>query len=136
MKTPVGLVTAALAVATLLAASFLIATGTRGGAPAFGSSAGELEVRTVARGLVNPWALAFLPNGGVDAWASATGLATLGFILLAIDLTTTLRRMRAPGMAWRRLPVFSWAAAICSWLLLVIGPVMLWRAFTENMPSM
>ncbi len=28
-------------------------------------------------------------------------------------------------MAWRRLPVFSWAAAICSWLLLVIGPVML-----------
>ncbi len=33
--------------------------------------------------------------------------------------------MRAPGMAWRRLPVFSWAAAICSWLLLVIGPIML-----------
>ena len=33
--------------------------------------------------------------------------------------------MRAPGMAWRRLPVFAWAAAICSWLLLVIGPVML-----------
>ncbi len=37
----------------------------------------------------------------------------------------TLRRLRAPGMAWRRLPVFSWAAAIGSWLLLVIGPVML-----------
>jgi aldose sugar dehydrogenase len=63
MKTPVGLVTAALAVATLLAVSFLIATGTRGEAPAFGSSAGELEVRTIARGLVNPWALAFLPDG-------------------------------------------------------------------------
>ncbi len=63
MKTPVGLVTAALAVATLVAASFLIATGTRGQAPAFGSSAGELEVRTVARGLANPWALAFLPDG-------------------------------------------------------------------------
>jgi aldose sugar dehydrogenase len=63
MRTPVGLVTAALAVATLLAASFLIATGTRGEAPAFGSSAGELEVRTIARGLVNPWALAFLPDG-------------------------------------------------------------------------
>jgi cytochrome c oxidase subunit 1 len=69
--------------------------------------------------------LAFLPNNGVDAWAAATGLATLGFVLLAIDLVATLRRLRAPGMAWRRLPVFSWAAAICSWLLLVIGPVML-----------
>lgn len=78
---------------------------------------------------VNPLAplseLAFLPNNGVDAWAAATGLVTLGFVLIAIDLTTTLRNMRAPGMAWRRLPVFCWAAAICSWLLLAIGPVML-----------
>jgi glucose/arabinose dehydrogenase len=63
MKTPVGLVTATLAVAILLAVSFLIATGTRGEEPAFGSSAGELEVRTIARGLANPWALAFLPDG-------------------------------------------------------------------------
>jgi len=78
---------------------------------------------------VNPAAplseLAFLPNNGVDAWATATGLATLGFVLIAIDLVATLRRMRAPGMAWRRMPVFAWSAAIGSWLLLVIGPVML-----------
>ena len=78
---------------------------------------------------INPLAplssLAFLPDNGVDAWAAATGLATLGFVLLAIDLVTTLRVRRAPGMVWRRLPVFSWAAAICSWLLLVIGPVLL-----------
>jgi cytochrome c oxidase subunit 1 len=78
---------------------------------------------------VNPLAplseLAFLPNNGVDAWAAATGLATLGFVLIAINLVTTLRRMRAPGMAWRRVPVFAWSAAISSWLLLVIGPVML-----------
>jgi glucose/arabinose dehydrogenase len=63
MKTPVGLVTAALAAAILLAVSLLIATGTRGEEPAFGSSAGELEVRTIARGLANPWALAFLSDG-------------------------------------------------------------------------
>jgi heme/copper-type cytochrome/quinol oxidase subunit 1 len=69
--------------------------------------------------------ITFLPNNGVDAWAAATGLATLGFVLIAVDLVATMRRLRAPGMAWRRLPVFSWAAAICSWLLLVIGPVML-----------
>ena len=78
---------------------------------------------------VNPLAplseLAFLPNNGVDAWATATGLATLGFVLIAIDLVATLRKLRAPGMAWRRLPVFSWAAAICSWLLIVTGSVML-----------
>jgi len=78
---------------------------------------------------INPLAplseLAFLSNNGVDAWATATGLATLGFVLLAIDLLTTLRHMRAPGMAWRRVPVFAWAATVSCWLLLVIGPVLL-----------
>ncbi len=68
---------------------------------------------------------AFLANNGVDAWAAATGLATLGFVLVAIDMIATLRRRRAPGMAWRRMPVFAWAAGICSWLMLLIGPVML-----------
>jgi aldose sugar dehydrogenase len=63
MKTPAGLLTAALAAAPLLAASLLIATGARGQAQIFPSSAGELEVRTVAKGLANPWALAFLPDG-------------------------------------------------------------------------
>jgi cytochrome c oxidase subunit 1 len=78
---------------------------------------------------VNPLAplseLAFLSNNGVDAWATATGLIVLGFVFIAIDLLTTLRNMRAPGMAWRRVPVFAWAATVCSWLLLVIGPVLL-----------
>jgi cytochrome c oxidase subunit 1 len=78
---------------------------------------------------VNPLAplseVAFLSNNGVDAWATATGLATLGFVLLAVNLVATLRVMRAPGMAWRRLPVFAWAATVCSWLMVVIGPVLL-----------
>jgi cytochrome c oxidase subunit 1 len=78
---------------------------------------------------VNPLAplseVAFLTSNGVDAWASATGLATLGFIFIAIDLVTTLRRLRAPGMAWRRVPVFAWGATVGGWLLLTIGPVFL-----------
>jgi cytochrome c oxidase subunit 1 len=78
---------------------------------------------------VNPLAplteLAFLSNNGVDAWAAATGLATLGFVLLAINLLATLRMMRTPGLAWRRMPIFAWAATVSSWLLIVIGPVLL-----------
>ena len=35
-------------------------------------------------------------------------LAQLGIVLLAVNLLATVRTMRAPGMAWRRLPVFSW----------------------------
>jgi heme/copper-type cytochrome/quinol oxidase subunit 1 len=78
---------------------------------------------------VNPLAplteLAFLSSNGVDAWATATGLATLGFVFVAIDLVATMRVLRAPGMAWRRLPVFAWAATVSAWLLVVIGPVLL-----------
>ncbi len=78
---------------------------------------------------VNPLAplseLTFLSSNGVDGWAAATGLCTLGFVFLAIDLLTTLRNMRAPGMAWRRVPVFSWAATVSCWLTVVIGPVLL-----------
>jgi glucose/arabinose dehydrogenase len=63
VKTPVALVTVALSAAILLAATFLIATKTRGGDTTFASSAGQLEVQTVASGLVHPWSLAFLPDG-------------------------------------------------------------------------
>src|SRR6266576_2682359 len=63
MKAPVLVVATALTVATLFTASFLIATGTRGENSSFGSSAGQLEVQTVASGLVHPWSLAFLPAG-------------------------------------------------------------------------
>ncbi|MEZ5077464.1 MAG: cbb3-type cytochrome c oxidase subunit I [Solirubrobacterales bacterium] len=78
---------------------------------------------------VNPLAplseVAFLANNGVDAWASATGLATLGFLLISIDLIATLRNMRAPGMAWRRIPLFAWSAVVSSWLMVFIGAVLL-----------
>jgi heme/copper-type cytochrome/quinol oxidase subunit 1 len=78
---------------------------------------------------VNPLAplseVAFLSNNGVDAWAAATGLATLGLLFIAINLVATLRTMRAPGMAWRRVPLFAWAATVCSWLFVFIGPVLL-----------
>ncbi len=62
-KTPMVLVTASLTVATVLTATFLIVSSTRGENTSFASSAGQLEVQTVASGLVNPWALAFLTEG-------------------------------------------------------------------------
>jgi glucose/arabinose dehydrogenase len=63
MKTPIVWVTASLAAAIVLTTSFVIATGTRGDSTSFASSAGQLEIQTVASGLVNPWSLAFLPDG-------------------------------------------------------------------------
>jgi glucose/arabinose dehydrogenase len=63
MKSPVIWVTASLTAAIAVTATFLIATSTRGDNSSFASSAGQLEVQTMASGLVHPWALAFLPDG-------------------------------------------------------------------------
>ena len=68
---------------------------------------------------------AFTPNNGVDAWIASTGMATLGLLLLAVDLLVTIKHLRAPGMAWRRAPIFVWAGAIGSWLFLFIAPIFL-----------
>jgi cytochrome c oxidase subunit I len=62
---------------------------------------------------------------GVDAWIVGTAVAIAGFVCFAVNLVVTLRTMRAPGMAWRRVPLFTWAANLGGYLLLVCGPVML-----------
>ncbi|MDP9189346.1 MAG: cbb3-type cytochrome c oxidase subunit I [Actinomycetota bacterium] len=67
----------------------------------------------------------FIDNNGVDVWITAVGLSTLGFTLQAINLVVTLSKMRAPGLAWRRLPPFSFSAAVSSWVMIVAGPAML-----------
>lgn len=78
---------------------------------------------------VNPWPplseSTFATNNGVDAWIVGCGLALLGIVLVAANIVATLRISRAPGMAWRRVPLFSWAAAVCSYVILVAGGAML-----------
>jgi cytochrome c oxidase subunit 1 len=67
----------------------------------------------------------FSPSHGVDAWITGVALACAGFTLFAVNMVVTVGRMRAPGMAWRRLPLFSWAGTAVSSMLLVLAPVML-----------
>ncbi|MBI5128420.1 MAG: PQQ-dependent sugar dehydrogenase [Rhodopseudomonas palustris] len=65
MKTLLVWVSGTLTAATVIIASFLIATKSSGEPTSFNSSAGPLAVKTFAQGLVNPWGLAFLPEGRV-----------------------------------------------------------------------
>jgi cytochrome c oxidase subunit 1 len=67
----------------------------------------------------------FVSNNGIDAWAASTTMITAGLLMLAIDLLVTVRNLRAPGMAWRRAPIFVWTASIVSWLFVVVAPVFL-----------
>jgi len=82
-KTPVVLVTTSLTIATVLTATFLIVTSTRGENTSFASSAGQLDVQTVATGLVNPWALAFLTDGRIKVQVFPAG--ALGAALKVSD---------------------------------------------------
>jgi heme/copper-type cytochrome/quinol oxidase subunit 1 len=69
--------------------------------------------------------LVFSPSNGADAWIAGAALAILGFTCFAINLVVTVRKLRAPGLAWRRLPLFSWAATVIGYILLVTGPAMI-----------
>jgi heme/copper-type cytochrome/quinol oxidase subunit 1 len=71
----------------------------------------------------------YSPTHGADARIVGVGLATLGFVLFAVNLLTTVRTMRAPGMAWRRVPIFSWAGTAISGVTLVTGSAMLAALF-------
>ncbi len=86
-------------------------------------------VYTPPEGGVNPLPplsdTAFISNNGVDVWVTAVGLSALGFLLLALNLIVTIRRLRAPGLAWRRLPPFTFSAAVASWVLVVACPAMI-----------
>ena len=69
--------------------------------------------------------LTFTSNNGPDVWITAVGLSALAFTLQSINLVATISKMRAPGLAWRRLPMFSFAASVSSWVMVVAGPAMI-----------
>jgi cytochrome c oxidase subunit I len=66
----------------------------------------------------------FIENNGVDVWITAVGLTVLGLVLLSINLAVTVAKLRAPGLAWRRLPSFSFSAAVSSWTMIIAGTAM------------
>jgi cytochrome c oxidase subunit 1 len=67
----------------------------------------------------------FSAGHGADAWAVGVGLALIGFVLWAVSTIATVRSSRAPGLVWRRVPPFTWAASTVAYTLLVVGSVMI-----------
>jgi cytochrome c oxidase subunit 1 len=65
---------------------------------------------------------AFLPNNGADAWILMVHLTGLSSILGAINFIATIHNMRAPGMAWRRMPLFVWTILVFAYLLVLALP--------------
>ena len=64
------------------------------------------------------------PGVGGDLWIMGLYMAGLGTILGAVNFTTTILCMRAPGMTMFRMPIFTWNILVTSFLVLVVFPIL------------
>jgi cytochrome c oxidase subunit I len=64
----------------------------------------------------------FSPGHGQDLWILGVHLTGISSILSSINFLVTIHNMRAPGMTWMRIPLFTWAIEAYSVLLVLVLP--------------
>jgi len=67
----------------------------------------------------------YSPGKGVDIWAQMITFTELSSLLVAIVLITTILKMRAPGMALSRMPLFVWATLVTQFMVLFAMPAVM-----------
>src|ERR671931_1307383 len=60
----------------------------------------------------------------VDYWALGLLITSVGTIATGVNLLVTIVTLRAPGMTWFRLPVFSWMSLVTAFLILAAIPAL------------
>jgi cytochrome o ubiquinol oxidase subunit 1 len=68
--------------------------------------------------------LRYSPGVGVDYYLWALQISGVGSLLSGINLTTTILKLRAPGMSYTRMPVFCWTALAANMLIIAAFPVL------------
>ena len=68
--------------------------------------------------------LAFSPGVGVDYYLVALQISGAGTLLAGINLVTTILKMRAPGMALTRMPIFCWTSLASNLLIVAAFPIL------------
>ncbi|MBN2638164.1 MAG: cytochrome o ubiquinol oxidase subunit I [Bacteroidales bacterium] len=63
------------------------------------------------------------PGVGVDYWMWAFQLAGIGSTLTGINFFVTIVKMRAPGMKFMKMPLFTWTALTTNVLMILSFPV-------------
>jgi cytochrome o ubiquinol oxidase subunit 1 len=64
------------------------------------------------------------PDTGPDYYLWALQIAGIGTTLSAVNMVTTIIKMRAPGMTMMKMPVFCWTALCSNVLVIAIFPVL------------
>ena len=68
--------------------------------------------------------LRFSPDVGVDYYLWSLQISGVGTLMGGINLVTTILKMRAPGMGYRRMPVFCWTALASNLLIIAAFPIL------------
>jgi cytochrome c oxidase subunit I len=61
---------------------------------------------------------------GQDAYLFSFALIAISLTLVGLNMIVTVLTLRAPGMSWRRLPIFVWGAASTGVLMVIAAPVL------------
>ena len=65
----------------------------------------------------------FSPSNGVDFWVVGLQIAGIASLIGSINLIVTVLNMRAPGMTFMKMPVFTWMILVVQFLLVFSLPV-------------
>jgi cytochrome o ubiquinol oxidase subunit 1 len=68
--------------------------------------------------------VAYSPGVGVDYYLWSLQISGLGTLLSGINLTTTILKLRAPGMGYRQMPIFCWTALASNLLIVAAFPIL------------
>ena len=68
--------------------------------------------------------LAYSPGVGVDYYLWSLQISGLGTLLTGINFTTTILKMRCPGMSYMRMPVFCWTSLAANLLIVAAFPIL------------
>ncbi|NJP04693.1 MAG: cytochrome c oxidase subunit I [Chloroflexaceae bacterium] len=66
----------------------------------------------------------FSPNLGMDFWILGVQVIGAGSLMGAVNFLVTIANMRAPGMTWRRLPLFVWTVLTAQVMVLAATPML------------
>jgi len=68
--------------------------------------------------------LHFSPGVGVDYYIWSLQIAGVGTLLTGINFFVTIMKMRAPGMTFMKMPIFSWASLCTNVLIIGAFPIL------------
>jgi cytochrome o ubiquinol oxidase subunit 1 len=68
--------------------------------------------------------LRFSPGVGVDYYLWALEISGAGTLMTGINLTTTILKLRAPGMSYTKMPIFCWTALASNLLIIAAFPIL------------